>query len=287
MNVPKAATQDNQTKLVEQIVEQIPDGSSIALAPDYSGCAMAVIRGLIRAGRRDLDLIGVPQMGFQADMLVGAGAVRSIETAAVTLSEYGQAPRFCEAVELGEIKVKDATCPVIHAGLQAAEKGIPFMPLRGVIGSDLAVHRSDWKTLNNPFAEGVDGEDPIMLFPAIKPDIALFHAPLADRDGNVWVGIRRELMLMAHAATQCFVSVEKITDQSLLADDLHAAGTIPALYVNEVARVEQGAWPLGLFSRYGEDHEHLQTYVRAAATRAGFDQYSEQWITQDGESVAS
>jgi len=271
---------------IERIVGQIPDGSSIALAPDYSGCAMAIVRGLIKAGRRQLHLIGVPQLGFQADMLIGAGAVKSIETAAVTLGEYGQAPRFCEAVERREIEVRDATCPVIHAGLQAAEKGIPFMPLRGVIGSDLAVHRSDWKTLNNPFAE--EGQDdPIMLFPAIKPDVALFHVPLADRDGNVWVGIRRELMLMAHASTRCFVSAEEICEASLLADDTSAAGTIPSLYVNDVALVTKGAWPMGLFSRYSEDREHLRDYVKAAATRSGFDQYADAWITKHGESIAS
>ena len=61
------------------------DGASLALAPDYSGCALSVVRALIRRGARDLDLIGVPQLGFQADLLIGAGCVRSVEAAAVTL----------------------------------------------------------------------------------------------------------------------------------------------------------------------------------------------------------
>lgn len=265
---------DNQS--IDAIVDQIPDGSSVALAPDYSGCAMAVIRGLIRAGRRDLHLIGVPQMGFQADMLVGAGAVGSIETAAVTLSEYGQAPQFCRAVQNGSLTVRDATCPVIHAGLQAAEKGIPFMPLRGVIGSDLAQHREDWIEINNPYAD----DDPILLFPAIKPDVALFHVPLADSQGNVWVGIRRELMLMAHAATRTFVTTEKVAPESLLANDQSAAGTISSLYIDAVVTAEQGAWPVGLFGCYEEDQQHLSDYVTAAATAAGFSQYCQQWIEQ-------
>ncbi len=267
---------------IDAIVEQIPDGASIALAPDYSGCAMAVVRGLIRAGRRDLDLIGVPQMGFQADMLIGAGAVRSVETAAVTLGEYGQAPSFCRAVEQGSISMRDATCPVIHAGLQAAEKGIPFMPLRGVIGSDLVTHRDDWIQINNPFADtgDRDGDDPILLFPAIKPDFALFHAPMADREGNVWVGIRRELMLMAHAATKTFVSTEQVVSESLLADDQSAAGTISSLYITDVVVSEQGAWPVGLFGCYDEDHEHLSAYVAAAGSEDGFAQYRQRWIEQ-------
>jgi glutaconate CoA-transferase subunit A len=72
----------------------IADRSSLALAPDYSGCALSVVRALIRRGARHLDLIGVPQMGFGADLLIGAGCVRSIAGAAVTLGEHGPAARF-------------------------------------------------------------------------------------------------------------------------------------------------------------------------------------------------
>src|SRR3546814_10335569 len=102
----------------------------------------------------------------------------------------------------------DLTCPAIHAGLQAAEKGIPFMPLRGIIGSDLLEQRDDWKVIDNPFGEN----DPIVVLPAIKPDFALIHAGKVDRNGNVWVGVRREMMLLAHAARETFVTYEEIYD---------------------------------------------------------------------------
>jgi glutaconate CoA-transferase, subunit A len=77
---------------VDDLARRIPDGASLALAPDYSGCALAVVRALIRRGARGLQLIGVPQLGFQADLLIGAGCVASVETAAVTLGEQGAAP---------------------------------------------------------------------------------------------------------------------------------------------------------------------------------------------------
>src|SRR5216683_2567355 len=80
------------------------------------------------------------------------------------------------AVTAGSVRVMDATCPAIHAALQAAEKGVPFMPLRGLIGSDLINVRPDWRVINNPFAAR---GDPIVLLPAIRPDVALFHAPMA------------------------------------------------------------------------------------------------------------
>jgi glutaconate CoA-transferase subunit A len=262
---------------VDKLAARVADGACIAVAPDYSGCAMEVVRALIRRGARNLHLIGVPQVGFQGDMLIGAGCVATLETAALTLGEYGPAPRFTAAVRAGTVVLRDATCPVIHAGLQAAEKGIPFMPLRGILGSDLVRHRSDWKVIENPFSGGTTG-DPILLLPAIQPDVALFHAPLADRQGNVWVGVRRELMLMAHAARTTLVSVEAFSDKDLLADERLAAGTIPALYINALAKVANGAWPIGLFGRYAPDHAHLQRYVEMAASASGFEQYVREYV---------
>ncbi len=256
------------------LARMIADGSRLALAPDYSGCSLAVVRALIERGARGLHLIGVPQLGFQADLLIGAGCVDSVETAAVTLGEFGPAPCFTRAVKEGRIEIRDSTCPVIHAGLQAAEKGIPFMPLRGILGSDLIEHRPDWKVMDNPFGD----DDPILLVPSIQPDIALFHAAKADRQNNVWIGVRRELMLMAHAARTTLVTVEEMTDVSLLDDDAVAAGTIPALYVSAVASAPKGAKPLGLRGCYEADVQELQDYARLAKTAQGFERYLEQMI---------
>lgn len=260
---------------LDELAAQIPDGASLAIPADYSGCAMAAVRSLIRQGVRDLHLITVPQAGFQADMLIGACCVTVVETSAVTLGEYGQAPRFREAVSSGQIAIRDATCPAIHAGLQAAEKGVPFMPLRGILGSDVQAHREDWLVIENPFAEG----DPILLLPAIQPDVALFHAAVADRSGNVWIGVRRELMLMAHAARRTVVTVERITDDDLLGDDRTAAGTIPALYVTAIAEAPDGAWPVGLRGCYAADAQHLRLYADMARTAEGFRRYLGEHVT--------
>ncbi|MGI9509140.1 MAG: CoA transferase subunit A [Geminicoccaceae bacterium] len=264
---------------LDRLSALIPDGASLALAPDYSGCALEVVRRLIQRGVKRLHLIGVPQLGFQADLLIGAGAVDSVEAAAVTLGEAGPAPCFTRAVKAGRLVIKDSTCPVIHAGLQAAEKGIPFMPIRGVLGSDLLTHRPDWNVIDNPFGRSQHGgEDPILLVPAIRPDVALFHAALADRDGNIWIGVRRELMMMAHAAKQTVVTVEKVADCNLLDNDRDAAGTIPGLYIGAVEEMKKGAKPLGLRGCYGPDLAHLHSYAKAASTEEGFQRYLEDSI---------
>src|SRR5689334_19596106 len=141
---------------LEALAAQIPDGAHVAIPPDYSFVAMAATRALIRRRARNLRLLGVPTSGLQADLLIGAGCVAEIETAGVALGEAGLAPRFSAAAKAGTLAIKDTTCPAIHAALQAAEKGIPFMPLRGILGSDIAARRSDWRRTGNPFAAKED-----------------------------------------------------------------------------------------------------------------------------------
>src|SRR2546428_7569922 len=169
---------------LDEALGPITDGCVLAVPREASGVAMAATRALIRRGVKRLHLVTLPTSSLQADLLIGAGCIETLETSAVSLGEFGPAPRFTAAVTAGTIRMKDGTCPALHAAFQAAEKGVPFMPLRGLIGSDVLAHRPDWKVIDNPFGN----DDPIVLLPAIKPDVALFHAPMADRDGNVWIG---------------------------------------------------------------------------------------------------
>jgi glutaconate CoA-transferase subunit A len=261
----------SQTEIlsVEALAARVPDGARIALPADYSGCAMAAVRALMRHRVRDLHIVCVPQGGFQVDMLIGAGCVARVEAAAVTLGEYGLAPRFTAAIRAGEIEMWDATCPAIHAGLQAAEKGVPFMPLRGIIGSDLLRVRPDWTVIDNPLSES-DTRDPIVILPAIRPDVTLLHALKADSNGNVWVGVQRELITMAHASAMTLVTVERIEDGDFLRDPMLAPGTLPSLYVTAIAEAKNGAWPIGLDNAYAADAKALREYTAAAATADGF-----------------
>ena len=258
-----------------ELAEGIPDGSLLAIPKDEGGVAMAATRALIRRGSRHLNLLCVPTSGLQADILIGAGCVDSLECGAVTLDEQGLAPRFRAAAETGAIRIVDSTCPAIYAALQAAEKGSPFASLRGVIGSDVAHHREDWKIIDNPFSET---SDPVLLIPAIRPDISLFHARLADRQGNVWVGNKREVIIMAHAAKRTFVTFEEWYDGDLAADARYAAGTIAALYVNGISHMANGAWPLAFAQYYGADNEHLSEYAAAARSDEGFARYLAQYV---------
>jgi glutaconate CoA-transferase, subunit A len=261
---------------IDEALAPIRDGIMLAVPREVAGVPMAATRALIRRGVRNLHLVTLPTSSLQADLLIGAGCVAVLETSAVSLGEFGAAPRFTAAVKSAGIAVKDATCPALHAAFQAAEKGVPFMPMRGIIGSDLLLHRSDWRVINNPFA----ADDPIVVVPAIHPEVSLIHAPMADRVGNVWIGRQRELATMAHASARMVVTVEKIVEGNLLDDPVLAAGTLPGFYLEAVAVAENGCWPLGLPDHYGADAAHLREYARLSATTEGFARYLDEYIHQ-------
>jgi glutaconate CoA-transferase subunit A len=204
---------------------------------------------------------------MSADLLIGAGCVAEVETSAVSLGEAGLAPRFTEAVEKNLIRVKDATCPAIHAGLQATEKGVSYMPVPGIGGSDLLKERKEWIR---------QGE--VVLVPAIKPDVALFHARWADEAGNVWIGRRKELATIAHASRRCFVTYEERRPGDMLEDELLAPGVLSSVYVSGVAKAERGAWPLAVAGLYGIDDAHLGLYAKAAKTKEGFQRYLDEYV---------
>jgi glutaconate CoA-transferase subunit A len=265
------------TSALDALAAAIPDGAKLAVPNDPNGVAMAATRALVRRGVRTLHVVCMPTSGIQADVLIGAGCVAAIETSAVSIGEYGTAPRFAAAVREGALRVLDATCPAIHAALQAGMKGLPFMPLRGLLGSDILAHRPDWKVIDNPFAPG----DPLVALPAIVPDVALFHAPCADRSGNVFIGRSRDLVTMAQAARTSLVTVEEVVDADLLDDPARAGSVIPAIYVERIAVAPRGAAPLGLPGVYAADGEALGRYAKAARTAEGFSAWLDAWLATE------
>jgi len=83
----------------------VKDGDLVALGGHTRQAPMALIRELIRQGRRDLGLITVPTGGFNVELAVGAGAASRLHFAQVVLEEWGMAPRFRRAVEEGRLKL--------------------------------------------------------------------------------------------------------------------------------------------------------------------------------------
>ena len=268
---------------VKDIAKEVKDNCLLGIPADYSGVPMSVTIEIIKNNTKGLRLYCLPLTTIQGDMLIGAGCVSEIETAAVTLGEYGQAPRFQDAIENSKIKIKDSTCPALHAQLQATEKSVPFMPLRGILGSDLYKNRNDWSVINNPMSSKTNDEK-IVILPAVQLDILIFHASKADVNGNVQIGRRRELATLAHASKKVYVTVEEIVDEDFFDSELKAAATLPSLYVDGISLAKNGAWPCGLTDYYDIDTNEMSKYAKAAMYQETFDEYMRDFISQNNYS---
>src|SRR6478672_5177569 len=106
-------------KSVDDLIAPIVDGCMLVVPREVSGVPMTATRALIRRSIKHLHLVALPTSSLQADLLIGAGCVETLETSAVSLGEFGPAPRLSHAVTSGSIRMKDATCPALHAALQA------------------------------------------------------------------------------------------------------------------------------------------------------------------------
>lgn len=266
---------------IKDIASKVKENYLVGIPADYSGVPMSVTIEIIKRKIRNLRLYCLPLTTIQGDMLIGSGCVKEIETAAVTLGEYGQAPRFQNAIENSKIVIKDSTCPALHAQLQATEKSVPFMPLRGILGSDLYENRKDWSVINNPIVSSQKSDEKIVILPAVKLDILIFHASKADLNGNIQIGRRRELATLAHASKEVYVTVEEIVSEDFFDNELKAASSLPSLYIDGISVSKNGAWPCGLTDYYDIDGHEMNKYAKAAKHQETFETYMDNFISKD------
>ncbi len=237
-----------------------------------------------KARREAIASCGATDLEPAGRLLIGAGCVETLETSAVSLGEFGPAPRFTAAITSGAIKMKDATCPALHAALQASEKGVPFMPLRGLIGSDVLKYRDDWKVIDSPFGN----DDPIVLLPAIKPDVAL--DPRAD-GGSFRQCLDRAAARTGHHGARRRQDHRNRRKNSRRqpagrsdACRRHAAGLLRR-DASRSPSVAHGRSGCRIFMP--SDADHLAEYARMAATTEGFAEYLERYVYERASPAAT
>jgi glutaconate CoA-transferase subunit A len=150
--------------------------------------------------------------------------------------------------------------------------GVPYIPVIGLVGTDLLKRRDDMILAPDPF----DGKTISVVAKAMRPDVAVFHAHKADRQGNVSFGYAVEATILAEASRHVIVTAEEIVDRIAEKD---AVGTfLPSILVNAVAHARFGAHPGGLTGRYGADHAHMMRYVAASRGDDSFAAYLKEQV---------
>lgn len=250
--------QPPQFVTLEYAAQQIQDGMTLALGGmTLYRRPVGFVRALLRRKLppKDLTLLCFTA-GFESDLLVGAGRVKTIRSVYFGLEAFGLAPMFTEAAARATIAIIEETELSLSMGMRARMHNVGFMPSRAWIGTDLPRLRPDVKTITDPYS----GET-LMAFPAIGCDVAIIHGLAADREGNVKLnnnlGVDLELIYISDLV---IVTVEHIVDHlERDADGL----LIPSVGVDYIVHAPGGAHPTSCYPLYPVTGGMFLDYVDA------------------------
>ncbi len=270
----------------------VPDGATISFGGfTTQRHPMAFIYELIRLKRRNLYLFG-HSPGGDWDILIGAGCVKRVELAYEADEAFNTiGPRWRLAVERGEIEWEDYSNFAMVSRFTAGAMGIPFMPVRTMLGSDLlacqtlnaeqraADGRSSPKKLHvmeSPFSTN----DRVVLVPAIHTEFAVLHVQKATPNGM----IRIEGQLFADVQQALCADMVIVTAEEIVGEDsLHhepERNPLPQFVVKHVCHVPLGSHPYAVYNYYDYDPKHLKLYHDAARDDTTFRQYLEKFVLQ-------
>jgi glutaconate CoA-transferase subunit A len=248
----------------------------------YHNKPMALVRELIKKGIKDLTLVGCLHGSIDADLLIGIKAIKKLMIPYLGFEHLGLAPCYRRYAEAGQLDIWE--CDEIHiiSAMEASAADLPCMITRAGVGSDLLKLNPDLKSFIDPFR----GE-PLVLVPAIKPDIALFHAPKGDPYGNIQhLGSPFADLLAAEAVNRVGGKVVVCVDEIISPDEVRQVPqktTIPHPLVDYVVEVPFGAHPCSCHGLYRCDEEHMREYIRMGTKEETFQDYLRRYIYEAGD----
>ncbi|MDF9748505.1 CoA transferase subunit A [Natrinema salsiterrestre] len=254
-------------------VSRIDAGSTVAagLALEHS-IPFAVGHELLRQGVNDLSVIG-PISDLLFDQLIGDGAVSEVRAAWVGNVSAGTGYRFRDAVESGEVTVENHSNFSIALALEAGAMGVPYLPTRSLLGSDIFEQSDQFVETADPF----EGEQ-IALVPAIEPDWAIVHAQRASPHGDVHLWGNTGIVEPAvGAAENVLVTAEEIVDPDVIKSDPSRVA-ITREQVTSVVECPFGAHPSPVAGHYNRDNEYYLRYNRQTETESGFEDWASKWV---------
>jgi glutaconate CoA-transferase subunit A len=263
-----------------EIVGELKDGMTIGIGgwgPRRK--PMALVREMLRSGLKDLTIVAYG--GADVGMLCAAGKVRKLVFAFVSLDAIPLEPWFRKAREAGQIDVLELDEGMLQWGLKAAAFGLPFLPTRVGLGTDLAQF-GGLETVRSPYADG----EVLIAMPALTLDVALLHVSRSDWRGNVQL-LGPDLYYdawFAKAAARSFASCEELVDriEDHYPQDAEA-NLIERCFISGVTEIPCGAHPSSMPPAYGWDMKAFKAYADAARDPGDWTQAAPRFV---GESEA-
>jgi len=284
---------DKVMNMSEAIKQYVADGSHISIGGfTINRTPMAAVYEIIRQDRKDLHLYAHSN-GQGVDELIGGGCVSKLEIA------YGGSGRFAptcirfkKAVTEGTIIVEDYSNYQMTLRFLAGAMGIPFLPTRSSLGTDIIdkwgfpekLRKSDHKipdkkliVTDNPFTSWTNATK-VVLVPAINTDVTIIHVQKADRQGTARIeGLTFADIEQAKSANHLIITCEELVESEELRKNPDQ-NQIPFFCVDAVVHVPFGAFPTASYRYYDYDPVYLNKYREYAEDDLRYKKYLEKFI---------
>lgn len=272
----------------QAITEHVFDGASVALGLQMEQMIpFAAGHEIIRQKKLDLRLIG-PISDILFDQLIGAACVKDVVAAWVGNVMMGSAYNFRHAAEVenpgqpGEkLRVFDMTNFTLALALQAGAMGVPFLPTRTAMGSDVPKGNHFFYQIISPF----EPKETLLAVRALAPDVAIVHLQRADHHGNAHCWGNFGVMLEGvRAAKKVIVCAEEIVPEEVISSDPNRT-VIPGFRVTAVVECPLGAHPSPVQGYYKRDDAFFQQYHAETKTQGDFNAWAQRWVQSVADRV--
>src|SRR4051794_20951189 len=280
---PRALT-DKVTTVAEAVRRLVNDGDYLAIGGfGADRIPTAVVHEIVRQGKQDLSFAGHTATHDFQILCAGNGLGRGKTLARVDvayvvgLEARGLSPHARRVMESGEVAFTEWTNYALAVRFKAAAMGLPFLPMRSMLGTD-TFRKSGAKVIECPFT----GEK-LAAVPALYPDVAAIHVHEADRFGNCRIrGTTVADGDLARAAKRLIITCERlIPNEDIRSDPTRTL--IPFYCVDAVCEVPFGSYPGNMPYEYFSDEEHFRQWLEAEREPAEFLRFLEKCIFGVGE----
>ena len=258
--------------LSKAVAQYVADGDVVYAAGFTHLIPFAAGHEIIRQGRRDLVLArATPDLIY--DQLAAAGCARKVIFSYMGNPGVGSLRIIRAAVEAGRLEWEEYSHFGMISRLQAGATGLPFMPMMPTAAGDLERANPNYRTVADPYSG-----QPVVVVPALHPDVAIVHVQRADADGNahIW-GIIGEQKEAAFAARQVILTAEEIVDPQVIRSDPNRT-LIPGFIVDAVCHVPYCAHPSYTQGYYDRDNPFYLAWDDISKTQEGVQAYLDEWV---------
>jgi len=242
---------------LKEAISFVRDGDAVGIGGStMSRTPMGLIWALIRAGRKNLSCSRCI-VSSDGDLLYGSGATQHIVTSWFSQGIlWGVSKVMRHYVETGKARYEEWSHMAMGMRFRAGAMGVPFLPIRSMLGSDVMRQRPEAKEMICPFSN-----EKLLLVPALNPDVALIHVQRCDPYGNAQIdGLQFMDIDLAMAANRVILTTERIVsnEQIRRAPD---RTKIPFFAVDAVVELPFGSAPHECYGVYEPMMQHMEYYV--------------------------